>query len=989
MKKIVLFLLCSILCVAVNAQSEAAKVLPEVAVVQSGTAKAQPEVAKVQTGTPDPLGVKEFKLKNGLTVWMNEDHSQPKVFGAVVVKAGAKDCPNTGIAHYFEHMMFKGTDKIGTIDYASEKILLDSIALKYDELAATTDVAKRKEIQKEINDLSVRASDFAIPNEYDRLISKYGGSGLNAGTSYDLTVYFNEFSPQYFNQWAEVNSERLLNPVFRLFQSELETVYEEKNMYSDSFGNTALEKGLERFFAPHPYAYPVVGSTENLKNPKLSEMRKFFQDYYVAGNMGLLLSGDFNTEEVMSVLESTFGRVRAGEAPVRHAAEPAVFNGREKFEVKIPLPVVKARVLAWRGIPANHKDEAALTIATRILNNESSTGYIDKLMVEGKLLAGGAMSQSFNDAGLIGVAIVPKLLFHSLEKAEDMVMNQVERVKKGDFSDELFSSLKMELERSYKLKLEDIDSRSQEMLGVFSQGKSWKEYLDEIKEVESITKEDVVAVANKYFNENYLALTKKTGNYPKDNLPKPGFAPIIPKNGEAKSKYAEELALTPVMKSRPRFLDFENDVKTLKIAPLATLYVTGNPINDIFSLDFEFGKGTLESKLISPLASYLSLLGTDSLTFDQFKGKLQNIGSTINFNAENDKFVMEVTGFDKNFDATLDLVKEFTKGVKADQKKMKQIVESKKVGDKAEKESPDEIASALLEYVRYGDQSSYINRLSYAETKALKGDQLVDEFKSVMKVECNIHYCGNLPSDVVASRIKEKIDLGNITVASKTPVYRQPKTVDGAVVYFVEFPKASQSIIYGYAPGGITSSEASRYAGALFNNYFGGSMSSLVFQQIREFRSLAYRAGAKYSMPAFCHRDKQGQFVASLSTQCDKTVEAVGVLDSLIKFMPVKAERVETARQDVVNEATNQYPPIRYRSSDIAALRKSGYNSDPNKDLVNAVNNMGIDQIVEFYNKNVKDNKVTYLVVGSSKKIDMKKLADYGRIVKLKKIMWH
>ncbi|MCK9626959.1 MAG: insulinase family protein [Bacteroidales bacterium] len=968
MKRIVLFFLCSILCIGLNAQSEA---------------------VKAQIYTSDPLEVKELKLKNGLTVWMNEDHSQPKVFGAVVVKAGAKDCPNTGIAHYFEHMMFKGTDKIGTIDYASEKILLDSIALKYDELATTSDETKRKTIQKEINNLSIKASDFAIPNEYDRLISKYGGSGLNAGTSYDMTVYFNEFSPQYFRQWAEINSERLLNPVFRLFQSELETVYEEKNMYSDSFGNTALEKLLERFFAPHPYAYPIVGSTENLKNPRLSEMRKFFQDYYVAGNMGLIISGDFNSDEVINVLESTFGRVRAGEAPVKRVAEPAAFNGREKTDIKIPLPVVKARVIAWRGIPANHKDEAALTIATRILNNENSTGYLDKLMVEGKLMASGALSQSFNDAGLVAVAILPKLFFHSLEKAEKMVMNEVERVKRGDFSDELFSSLKLELERNYKLKLEDIDSRSQEMLVVFSQGKSWQDYLDEIRQIESLTKEDIMVVANKYFNDNFLALTKKTGNYPKDNLQKPGFAPIIPKNGEAKSKYATELASTPVMESHPRFLDFANDVKTLKLAPLATLYVTGNPINDIFSLDFEFGKGTLESKLLSPLASYLSLLGTDSLTFDQFKGRLQDIGGTIKFNAENDKFVMEVTGFDKNFNATLNLVREFTRGVKADQKKMKQIVEAKKVADKTEKESPDDIASALLEYVRYGDKSSYINRLSYAETKALKGEQLIDEFKSIMNVECNIHYCGNLPSDVVASRIKETIALDKITVASETPVYRQPKTVDGSVVYFVEVPKASQSIIYGYAPGGITSDKASRYAGALFNNYFGGSASSMVFQQIREFRSLAYRAGAKYSIPAFCHRDKQGQFVASLSTQCDKTVEAVGVLDSLIRFMPVKRERVETARQDVINEATNQYPPIRYRSSDIASLRKSGYESDPNKDLVDAVKNMGIDQIVEFYNKNVKDNKVTYLVVGSSKKIDMKKLATYGRIVKIKKNLWH
>jgi len=932
----------------------------------------------------NPLDVKEVRLANGLTVWLNEDHSQPKVFGAVVVKAGAKDCPNTGIAHYFEHMMFKGTDKIGTIDYASEKVLLDSIALKYDELSATKDDVKRKDIQKQINGLSLRAADYAIPNEYDRLISRYGGSGLNAGTSYDLTVYFNEFSPQFFRQWARVNSERLINPVFRLFQSELETVYEEKNMYSDSFGNTALEKGLERFFAPHPYAYPIIGSTENLKNPKLSDMRKFFEEYYVAGNMGLILSGDFYPEEILPLLEETFGRVRAGEAPKRMVAEPAKFNGHEKFELKIPLPVVKARVIVWRGIPANHKDEPALTIATRILNNENSTGYLDKLMVEGKLLASMAIAQSFNDAGLVAVAAVPKLLFQPLSKAEDMVMKQVARVKGGDFSDELFNSLKLELERSHKLKLEDIDSRSQEMLNVFSQGKSWSEYLDETRQIEALTRQDVIDVANKYFTENYLEITKKTGNYPKDNLEKPGFAPIIPKNGEAKSEYALNLEKSALMEARPRFLDFDKDVEIVKLSPMATLYTTANPVNDIFSLDIEYGKGTYESKLLSPLSSYLSLLGTDSLTYDQFKNKLQSIGSTLNFNAESDKFVIEVTGFDKNFDPTIALVDEFMKSVKADQKKIKQIVDAKKVGDKAEKESPDNLASALLDKVRYGEASSFLNRLSLSETKALKGSTLIDEFNSVMKVECSIHYCGNLSKEVVASKIKSHVDISSINVASNSPVYRQPKVVEEAVIYFVEVPKAAQSIIYGYAPGGITEQMASRHAGAMFNNYFGGSMSSLVFQQIREFRSLAYRANARYSIPAYCHRDKQGQLVASLSTQCDKTTDALGVLDSLIKMMPVKAERVETARQDLVNEASNQYPALRYRSSEIASLKRSGYTSDPNKSLVNAVADMGIDQIVDFYNNNVKNSKVTYMVIGSSKKIDMKKLATYGRIIKVK-----
>ena len=252
------------------------------------------------------LKVKEYRLENGLTVWLNEDHSQPKVFGAVVVKAGAKDCPDTGIAHYFEHMMFKGTDRIGTLDYESEKVLLDSIAMKYDELAMTEDTAARARLQKEINELSIRSSEYVIPNEFNRLINRFGGSGLNAATPYDATIYFNTFSPQYMVQWAEINSERLINPVFRLFQSELETVYEEKNMYGDFIGGQVMDTLMARYFGPHPYAYPIIGSTKNLKNPRLTEMHKFFEDYYVASNMALILSGDFDAQQVMPILEKAF-----------------------------------------------------------------------------------------------------------------------------------------------------------------------------------------------------------------------------------------------------------------------------------------------------------------------------------------------------------------------------------------------------------------------------------------------------------------------------------------------------------------------------------------------------------------------------------------------------------------------------------------------------------------------------------------------------------
>ena len=586
------------------------------------------------------LEVKEHKLKNGLTVWLNEDHSQPKVFGAVVVKAGAKDCPDTGIAHYFEHMMFKGTDKIGTVDYDAEKTLLDSIALKYDELAATEDEAARSQIQKEINELSIRSSDYVIPNEFNRLISKYGGSGLNAATSYDATIYFNTFSPQYMSQWAEINSERLLNPVFRLFQSELETVYEEKNMYGDFIGGPVMDRLLARYFAPHPYAYPIIGSTKNLKNPRLTEMRKFFEEYYVASNMGLILSGDFDTEAVLPVLEKTFSRIRPGEAPKHDIVALPPFKGKEKMKIKFPVPLVKAMGMGFRGVPANHEDQVALAVAVNMLNNANGTGFLDKLMVDRKIMASMAMNESMNEAGILAVAVIPKLMFQTYGGAEKLVWKEINRVKEGDFSDEIFNSLKQEQRRQYASNLENIDSRARIMMSLYSQGKSWEDYLQEVSGIDALTKEDVVRVARKYFSENYLCVTKTTGKYPKDNLTKPDFSPIVPKNSEASSEYAKQLEQLPVQEVKPRFIDFQKDVETVSLTPLATLYATANPVTDIFTLNLVYQVGTLEQPKLMHLANYLQFLGTDSLSFHEFRTRLQVLGSTISFDATDKQFFM-------------------------------------------------------------------------------------------------------------------------------------------------------------------------------------------------------------------------------------------------------------------------------------------------------------------------------------------------------------
>ncbi|MDR0370998.1 MAG: insulinase family protein [Prevotellaceae bacterium] len=932
----------------------------------------------------EALIVKEYKLKNGLTVWINEDHSTQKVYGSVVVKAGAKDSPDTGIAHYFEHIMFKGTDKIGTTDYAAEKVYLDSISLKYDELAATTDAIRRKAIQKEINELSIKAAEYAIPNELDRLISCYGGSGLNAFTNYDLTVYHNTFSPQYFGQWATLYSERFVDPVFRLFQSELETVYEEKNMYDDALIRKTQQVLFRKFFAPHPYMYSVIGSGENLKNPQLSEMKKFYDQYYVAGNMGLIICGDVYADDIMPVIERTFGRIQAGEAPKKDIPQPASINGRETFKVKIPIPLVKAGAYGWRGAPQYHEDEMALEIATGLLNNSNMSGFLDKLTNDRKILGAGIMNIGYYDAGLLAGFVVPKLLFQSESKAKKLMYAEIERLKTGDFTEEDVDASKIEIKRNYQRSLESLDDRAYMMQSIFGKGKSWNEHLDRIMTIDRYGKSDIMAIANKYFTGNYFDVSKKTGNYPKERVEKPGFAPIVPKNKDAESTYAKELEKLPLTDAHPRFLDFEKEVETVDIAPLVHLYMKQNPINDIFSIKISFGKGSNESNLLAPLRAYLELLGTESMNYDEFRNSFQRLGAIFYTNCGLNDFSLNLTGFDRHFEESMALMAQFIRQVKPEKKKLKQLVDEKKLVDKSFDQSPDNLATALFQKVAYGQNSDFLKQLSLAETKKLTTDDLMQAFADILSVECDIHYSGKLPAETVVEQLKKTLNTANVTTPSNVPLFFEKSEYHEPLVYFVDSPKATQSIIRLYCLGGVNEDEGSRHAGDLFTSYFGSGMSSIIFQEIREFRSLAYRAAAGYSFTNYKHRDKPGFFYGILSTQSDKTIEAMTVIDSLIRHFPVKPERVESARQRIINNAMNTYPEFRQVSSRIASLKKQGYSDDPNKLLTEAMPNMGMDEIVDFYTKNIKGRPTVYLVVGSEKHLDMNRLSEFGKIVKLK-----
>ncbi|WP_304968049.1 pitrilysin family protein, partial [uncultured Parabacteroides sp.] len=522
-------------------------------------------------------------------------------------------------------------------------------------------------------------------------------------------------------------------------------------------------------------------------------------------------------------------------------------------------------------------------------------------------------------------------------------------------------------------------------MNLFSQGKNWNDYLNEVARIESITKEDVVRVARKYFSNNYLCVTKSTGKYPKDNLPKPAFSPVVPRNADASSSYAEQLEKIPEQQVAPRIIDFEKDVKTSKLTPLVTLYTTPNPLNDIFTFNISYGIGALEQPELMQLINYLQLLGTESLPFEQFRSRLQSIGSTLAFDVTPDAFVMKVTGFDNHIDETMELVGDFIRHAKADDKKLRQIVDDAKVSEKAFFKSGDNVASALLEQVKYGDQSRYLRKLSLSQIKKLKGKDLLAVYDKVRSVQCDLHYCGTLPVEKVIGTIRRHIPLERTTVASNSPYYRELKQYDKPTVFFIDMPDMTQSIVYSYVKGDPVDDKVSRHASRLFSVYFGGDMSSLMFQEIREFRSFAYRTSGRYQLPNHAHKGTAGSFTAMLSTQSDKTLDALGVLDSLIRKMPLKPERVEAIKQSLANRINNDYPSFRSLSEKVASARMEGFDRDPAEEFLRDIATMDMEDISHFYQEQICGRPVVYVIAGNRKRIDMKKLAEYGTIVKVKK----
>ena len=941
-------------------------------------------------------GFEEYTLKNGMKVYLWVDKDIPNVYGQVAVRAGSIDEPAdfTGLAHYLEHMLFKGTQEIGALDWAKEKPMYEQIIKLYDEKAKLKDPkkdkAKRDELTKKINELSVASSKISKGSEFPTLIQAAGGTGLNAYTNFDQTVYHNSFPAYQMENWLKLYYDHFQRPVFREFQAEMENVFEELNLRTPSIGYQQYITLFEKLFKGSYYARGVIGTPEHLKNPSMTPMIKFFEDWYVPNNMGLLLYGNFDPEQAKPLIEKTFGKMQSKKLPERKPTVPTPLTKNEKIKVK--LGYSPSIVWGYNGVKKGHPDEFKIDFMLSILNNSYNTGLFDKLNMEGAIGGVSASSMAMRDCGRIIVEASPyfdvsQYTYESDAATEKLVMAEINKLKRGQIPTWLMQSVK----ESYLQSLKTISENPETKIGFATEsylyGIPMSEYFNMEEKVKAITVEDIKATANKYFSGNYMTISFSEGD-PKIQLFDKAQIDPLQMPDEEYSQYYKDFVKRPVQAPTPKFTDF-SDIQSKDLFKGGKMFYVKNPKNDIFSLTLEYQVGTHTDKKLQYAASLMNYAGTmPNQSNNDLRRELSKHGASYGVGVTNNKFIIQIVGNERDLDKVMPIIFRLFLMPKLDNKQIEAVMGSAVQIRMFEKRIPGIISSALMEYIQFGDQSRYIDRIPSKKlifvgesgyNFLITNSDLTATIQKVTSYPVNIHYVGAKPMEEVAKILEGTVPTQKTILEPQKEFYRDRVSYTEPEIYFLPNTDIQQAEVTMYFPiGNYDNSQYVDYTA--FSRYFGaGGLNNICFSEIREKRSLAYSTYGAVSMNPM---NKTSWFIGSTGTQNDKVNTVVDIYMDLIKNMPKFKSYGDNIRTTVMTELAEDYVTFRGKSSYYEnTVKKMGFTEDPNKTWYKQAENLTFDNIAKFYDEKIKNAPVIIVIHGNPKYIDIKDIEKkYGKV---------
>ena len=928
----------------------------------------------------DKTATRIYTLDNGLKVYMSVNKEQPRLQTMIAVRVGSKNDPaeTTGLAHYFEHLMFKGTDKFGTQNYEAEKPLLDEIERLFELYRATTDEVERKAIYAKIDSVSQEASKYAIANEYDKLMQAIGADGTNAWTSFDETNYVEDIPSNQIENWAKVQSERFANAVIRGFHTELETVYEEYNMGLTKDSWKISDKIFELAFPNHPYGtQTTIGKQEHLKNPSITNIKNYYKTYYVPNNMAICMAGDFNPDEAIVIIEKYFGSLKPNnELPEVAEYTPIRFTEVQKADIYGLESECVA--IAWPLEGARSEGTLVARLLSDVLSNGGNCGLIDTdLLQEQKVLSAGAGVSIMSDAGMAILEGEPKQ-GQSLEDVRDLLLAEVAKLRNGEFDESLLKSIIANYRRGEMAELESNFALAYKMESAFINGLDWEDVATELDRAAKITKEDIVKWANENLTENgYCIVYKRQGeDKSQKKIDKPTITPISA-NRDAQSDYLAAIQQVEVEPIAPVFVDFERDMGRTTMDNGVEVLYKRNTTNELFTLTrrYEFGTSTIKSMALA--ADYMELLGTADKSAEEIQRELYDLACSFYISVSGENVHVTISGLSENMDKALKIVDDYIANVEGDEdvlREVKRDTQQERINDKASQQAN---FRRLQNYCLYGPQNIRQRTMSNKELSNISSEELLSNIKQLPTIQHRVLYYGPLSiTDLVSSLYMtqqsgvELKELKSESLPSKA--VKQPNVLfaqyDAKQVYYMQYSCREQD--------GWNLDYSSLVN--LYNNYFSGGMNAIVFQEMREARGLAYSAYsylAEGKLPQHPY-----YFYAFIATQNDKVQQAVEAFDEIIEEMPRSEQAFELAKSGILANIESKRTTKQNILWSYIESEKFGLTEDISKTIYNGTKALTLDDVVKFQQEFIKGRAYTYCILGDKNDLDMRYLRSLGKI---------
>ncbi|MFM8449120.1 MAG: M16 family metallopeptidase [Haliscomenobacter sp.] len=927
----------------------------------------------------DPLQVHSYTLSNGLQLFLSVNKKEPRIYTHIVVRAGSKQDPadTTGLAHYMEHMLFKGTSRIGALDWEKEKPMLDQIAQLYELHRQTKDEAERQQIYAAIDRLSFEAAKLVAPSEYDKLASTIGAKNVNAYTWVEQTVYVNDIPSNEVERWMLLEAERFRMMALRLFHTELETVYEEFNINQDRDFRKVSYALNEALFPNHPYGtQTTMGTAEHLRNPSMINIQRFFETYYVPGNMALIMSGDLDIAETIRLAETYFGKMEARPVP------PFTFEPQPPIEQPIRIDVTGKEapylLLGWRM--GNSQSDAPLmaTLIQHLLYNQQA-GLLDLQINQRQLvLESEAWMTAHEDYSVFGLYAKPRE-GQTLQEIEQLLLRTLKELREGNFPAWLPEAVIKDFKLGETKSLESNEARVQLMASAYILGIDWSRMANRFAWMESVTKEQIVHFVRTHLrDDNYVAIYKHQGDdLSQIKVEKPPIT-AVELQREAISEFAQAFYNHSVPSLEPVFADFDSAISVHRISDSLSLDYVHNPLNELFRMDyiFEFGKNS--DRHLALALKYLPYLGAGKYTPEELQIQFFRLGLSFEVNYQDERAFISLSGLEESFEKGLELLEYLLEHIHPDEDALQNLISDILMQrEHAKSDRSSILRHAMSSYAKYGPDSSFTYRLSAQELQAVHPEKLVGHIRSLTRYPHQIYYYGQQPAAEVVRLLQRYHQPAYPPLPlPENRSFPELETAHNQVL-FVHFPIVQADVLM-LSKGTPHFHLEEHLMRDLYNDYFGYGLSSVVFQEIRESKALAYSTYAYYGSPRQQHLAHYLQ--AYVGTQPDKLPDAIPALLQILQHMPIDTQQIEQARLAILKKIESE----RLTPSEIYYHYRStqdlGFSHNLQKDLYHRMKQISPADLIQFQQRYVQNRNYTFLVLGDREAVDLSYLQSFGPV---------